>query len=108
MLLIPFTIKNSHCTDGMGGKFPCLANNLSGVSDGKDPAYSAGDLVLIPGLERSPGEENGYPLQYDYLENSLDKGARQAIVHEVTKSLARLSDSYFHFCPGEQLVSSQS
>ena len=50
MLLIPFTIKNSHCTDGMGGKFPCLANNLSGVSDGKDPAYSAGDLVLIPGL----------------------------------------------------------
>ena len=47
---IPFTSKNSHCTDGMGGKFPCLANNLSGVSDGKDPAYSAGDLVLIPGL----------------------------------------------------------
>ena len=105
---IPFTSKNSHCTDGMGGKFPCLANNLSGVSDGKEPAYSAGDLVLIPGLERSPGEENVYPLQYDCLENSLDKGARQAIVHEVTKSLARLSDSHFHFCPGEQLVSSQS
>ena len=64
----PFTIKDSHCTDGMGGKFPCLANNLSGVSDGKEPAYSAGDLVLIPGLERSPGEENGYPLQYSCLE----------------------------------------
>ena len=88
----PFTIKNSQCTDGMGGKFPCLASNLSGVSDGKEPAYSAGDLVLIPGLERSPGEENGYPLQYDCLENSLDKGARRAIVHGVAQSLAQLSD----------------
>ena len=35
----------------------------------------------IPGLGRSPGEENGNPLQYSCLENSMDKGAWQAIAH---------------------------
>ena len=44
-----------------------------------------GDLVLIPGLGRSPGEGNGYPLQYSGLENSMDRGAWQAKVHGVTK-----------------------
>ena len=39
-----------------------------GVSDGKESACNAGDLGLIPGLERSPGEGNGYPLQYSCLE----------------------------------------
>ena len=57
----------------------------------KDSACSVGDLVLIPGLRRSPGEGNGYPLQYSGLENSMD-----CIVHEVTKRVGRdLSD--FHF-----------
>ena len=36
------------------------------------PAYNAGDLGSIPGLGRSPGEGNGNPLQYSYLENPMD------------------------------------
>ena len=45
-----------------------------------------GDSVLISGLGRSPGEENGNPPQYSCLENSMDRGAWQTIVHGVTKS----------------------
>ena len=44
------------------------------------------------GLERFPGEENGYPFQYSCLENSMDGGAWWATVHGVAKSLTRLSD----------------
>ena len=55
-------------------------------SDGKASACNAGDLGLIPGLGRSPGEGNGYPLQYSCLENSMDGGAWWATVHGVTKS----------------------
>ena len=36
------------------------------------------------GWEKSPGEGNGYPLQYSFLENSMDRGAWQATVHRVT------------------------
>ena len=57
-----------------------------GGSDGKESAYNAGDLGLIPGSGRSPGEGNGYPLQYSFLENPMDRGARWAVVHRVTKS----------------------
>ena len=46
----------------------------------------AKDAGLIPGLERSPGEGNGDPLQYSCLENPMDRGAWQAIVPEVAKS----------------------
>ena len=45
-----------------------------GGSDGKESARNAGDLVLIPGLGRSPGEGNGNPLQYSCLENPMDRG----------------------------------
>ena len=55
-------------------------------SAGKESACSAGDLGLISGLERSPGEENGYPLQYSCLENPMDREAWQATVHGVVKS----------------------
>ena len=41
-------------------------------SDGKETTCNAGDLGLIPGLGRSPGEENGYPLQYSCLENLMN------------------------------------
>ena len=41
-------------------------------SAGKEPTCKAGDPSSIPGLERSPGEGIGYPLQYSGLENSLD------------------------------------
>ena len=61
-----------------------------GGSAGKESACNAGDLSSIPGLGRSPGEGNGYPLQYSGLENSMD-----CIVHGVAKSLTGLS--YFHF-----------
>jgi len=57
---------------------------LGGLA-GKESACNAGDPRLIPGLERSPGEENGYQLQYSCLENSMDRGAWRATVHGVTK-----------------------
>ena len=47
-------------------------------SDGKESACNVGDPCLIPGLGRSPGEGNGNPFQYSYLENSMDRGAWQA------------------------------
>ena len=52
-----------------------------GGSAGKESACNAGDLGSIPGLGRSPGEGNGYPLQYSGLENSVDY-----IVRAVAKS----------------------
>ena len=57
-----------------------------GGSDSKESAYNSGDPVSIPELGRSPGEGNGNPLQYPCLENSMDRGAWWATVHEVTKS----------------------
>ena len=44
-----------------------------GDSDGKESAYNAGDLGLIPGSGKSPGEENGCPLQYSCLENCTEE-----------------------------------
>jgi len=46
---------------------------------------SVGNMGLIPGLGRSPGEGNGNPLQYSCLGNPMDRGAWQAIVHGVTR-----------------------
>ena len=53
---------------------------------GKESVCNKGDQGSIPGLGRSPGEGKGYPLQYSYLENSMDKGAWWATVHGVPKS----------------------
>ena len=58
----------------------------------KNPSASAGDAVLIPGLGRSPGEGNGYPLQYSCLEKPMDRRAWRAIVHGVEKNQTRLSN----------------
>ena len=66
--------------------------DLPGGSDGKESACNAGNSSLIPELGRSPGEGNDNPLQYSCLENSMDRGAWQAIVRGVTKSRTRLSD----------------
>ena len=60
--------------------------DIPGGSDDKESICNTGDPGLIPGLGRSPGEENGYPLQYSRLENSMDRGAWQATVHGVAKS----------------------
>ena len=48
-------------------------------SDGKESAYNVGDLGLIPGAGRSPGEGHGNPLQYSCLENPIDRGAWQSM-----------------------------
>ena len=50
-------------------------------------ACNARDLGLIPGLGRSPGEGNSYPLQDSWLENPTDTGAWQATVHGVFKNI---------------------
>ena len=60
--------------------------SFPGGSDGKESACNAGDLGLIPGLGKIPGEGNGNPLQYSCLENSTDRGTWRATVHGVTKS----------------------
>ena len=57
-----------------------------GGTSGTESACSEGDTVLIPGSRRSPGEGNGNPLQYSYLENPMNRGAWRAIVHGVEKS----------------------
>ena len=63
-------------------------------SAGKETACNAGDLDLISGLGRSPGEGKGYPLQYSHPENPMD-----CIVHGVTKGQTQLSKSTFlSFC----------
>ena len=59
---------------------------LPGGSDGKESACNAGDPDLIPELGRCPEKGNGNPLQYSYLENTMDRGAWQATIHGVTKS----------------------
>ena len=45
----------------------------------------SGDLALIPGLGRSPGEGNGNPLQYSFLQNPMDSRALWATVHVVKR-----------------------
>ena len=73
--------------------FPVVCTGFPCGSAGKESTCNAGDLGSIPGLERSPGEEKGYPLQYSGLENSMDH-----IVHGVTKSQTRFSAFHFHLC----------
>ena len=60
-----------------------------GVLVVKNLPANAGDIRevgLIPGLGRSPGGGHGYPLQYSYLENPMDRGAWRATIHGITKS----------------------
>ena len=59
-------------------------------SDGKESSCNVGDLGSVPGLGRSPGEGNGYPLQYSGLENPME-----CMVHGVAKSWTQLSDLQF-------------
>ena len=53
----------------------------------KNPPANARDLGSIPGLERSPEEGNGNPLQYSCLENPVDRGAWRTTVHRAAKEL---------------------
>ena len=61
-----------------------------GGSDYKKSASNVGDLSSIPGLGRSPREGNGYPPQDSCLDNSMDRGAWQVIVHGAAKSQAHV------------------
>ena len=62
-----------------------LTHRLSWWLSDKDPPASAGDVGLILGSGRSPGEGNGHPLQYSWG-NSMDKGAWRAVVCGVAES----------------------
>ena len=67
-------------------------------SEVKASACNVGDPGSIPGSGRSPGEGNGNPLQYSYLENPMDGRAWKTTVHGVAKSWTRLSDfTSLHF-----------
>ena len=63
------------------------ALGFPGSSVGKESDCDAEDPGSIPGLERSPGEGNGNPVQYSCLENPMDRGAWQATVHGVAYRL---------------------
>ena len=69
-----------------------MLHDFPGGSEVKASACNAGDLGLVPGSGRCPGEGNGNPLQYSCLENPMDGGAWWATVHGVAKSRTRLSD----------------
>ena len=72
---------------------PCKVGSPN-HSVGKESACNpgaTGDMDLIPGAERSPGGENGNPLQYSCLENPMDRGSWRATVQRLTKSLTQLS-----------------
>ena len=58
----------------------------------RNPPANAGDKVLIPGLERCPGEGNSNPLQYSCLGNAMDRGAWQSTVMGSQKSQTWLGD----------------
>ena len=77
---------------------PCrLIQGFPGGIAVKNPLANTGDIRdtdSIPALGRSPGEGNGYPLQYSGLEHLMDTGAWQATVQRVTKSQTQLSTQH--------------
>ena len=79
-------------TTMMTAVFVLKAFGFPGGSASKETACNAGHLGSIPGLERSPGEGNGKPLQYSCLEGSMDGGAWWASALGVPKSQTRLKD----------------
>ena len=66
-------------------------------SESKTSACSTGDQGLIPVSGRSPGEENGSPIKYACLENSMDRGAWWATIHGFAKCQTQLDNQHFHF-----------
>ena len=72
-----------------------ISLGFPGGSGSKESTCNKGDGGLILGSGRSPGEGNGYPLQYSCLENSMDRVAWWATVHGVAKNQTQLR--YYHF-----------
>ena len=78
-----------------------LLKGFPGGSVVKNPPASEGDTRdagSIPGSGRSPGEENGNPLEYSCPGNPMDRGAWRATVHGVAKSWTRLKTHTQHTC----------
>ena len=63
-----------------------MLRSFLGGSVVKNPPASAGDAGSVPGLRRSVGVGNGNPLQYLWLENSMERGAWRAVVQGVATS----------------------
>ena len=82
LIIFPFPLLLSRVICCLWGSYLFVP----GGSDGKEFSCNMGDLCLIPGLGRSHGEGNSYPLQYFCLENSMDRGTWRAIVHRVADS----------------------
>ena len=70
--------------------------DFSDGSDGKESACNEGDLGLIPGLGRCPGEGNSNPFQYSYQENFMDRGAWRAT--KATKAVHQRNDALELYC----------
>ena len=76
-------------TGEVGDRGPLGQTQFPRGCSGKEPTCNAGDaghVDSIPGSGRSPGEGNGNPFQYSCLGKPMERGAWQAVVHEVTKS----------------------
>ena len=87
----PWDCKELDTTEQLSllGSYPILGFRHS--SDGRECICNERDLGSTPGWGRSPGEENGNPLQYSCLENPMDRGAWRATVHGVTTEQLTLS-----------------
>ena len=99
MFIIPLSLLHSEChvylkkfTSVSWLLIPVLYGWTSLVAQTLKYLPAMQKLGLIPGSGRSPGEGNGYLLQYSCLENSIDRGAWWATVHGVAKSWTRLSN----------------
>ena len=86
-----YTYTHTHIYLSMNMWICMCYTGFPGGSVVKNLPANAGDTGSIPGLERSPGGQNGNPLQSSCLENPMDRGARQATVHGGHKEL-QLSD----------------
>ena len=81
---------------------PVMCMGFPGGSAGKESTCNVGDLGSIPALGRSPGEGNGYPLQYSGLENSMDctvMGLRRVRHDCATFTFMHLGALEFLSCP---------
>ena len=77
---------------------------MESYSDAKESACNVGDLGLIPGLGRCPGEGNGSPFQFPCLENFRDRGAWQGTFHGAAKSQTRLRERAQTVRDGNELL----
>ena len=91
--------------DSWVGKIPCRTDTLPtavflgfpGGSDNEEFTFHGGDLGLIPGLGRSPGEGKGYPLQYSCLENLHGQRSLAGYSPGGQKELDTTEQLHFHF-----------